>query len=127
MRHLSFAVHLCMKQARAGRYFAFEHPAGAASWNTRVMPMLARMQGCRQVEFDFCCFGMKSEDELGVGMVKKRTRVLTNSEFVARGLGKAQCKGDHRHVHLVHGRAAACQVYPAAFCRAVCRGRCIPT
>ena len=122
MRHLSFAVHLCLKQVRAGRYFAFEHPVGAASWNTRVMRMLARLQGCRQVEFDFCAYGMKSTDEVGSGLVKKRTRVMTNAERVATELAKAQCKGDHRHVRLLNGRAAACQVYPAAFCRAVCRG-----
>ena len=82
MRHLSFAVQLCIRQMKAGRYFALEHPAGAASWSTRVLRMLARMQGCRQVEFDFCAFGMKSSDELGKGFVKKRTRVITNSDCV---------------------------------------------
>ena len=122
MRHLSFAVHLCMLQVKAGRYFAFEHPVGAASWQTRVMRMLARLQGCKQVEFDFCAYGMRSEDELGSGLVKKRTRLLTNARREAEEVEKAQCRGGHRHVRLVSGRAGPCQQYPVEFCRAICRG-----
>ena len=91
MRHLSFSVHLALKQVKAGRYFAFEHPVGAASWETRVMRMLARLPGCRQVEFDFCAFGMKSSDELGKGLVKKRASRSAPAEALAAYWG-CSCK-----------------------------------
>ncbi len=36
LRHLSFAVSLCVEQAKAGRLFLFEHPVGASSWSTNI-------------------------------------------------------------------------------------------
>ena len=32
------------------------------------------------------------------------------------------CNGNHRHVHLVSGRAKAAQVYPRLFCSKLCEG-----
>ena len=40
MVHLSFAIFLCLKQSRAGRYYMFEHPARATSLNTNVVKQL---------------------------------------------------------------------------------------
>ena len=33
-----------------------------------------------------------------------------------------KCKGGHRHVHLMAGRARAAAHYPAKFCRSLCKG-----
>ena len=121
MRHLSFAAHLCMHQARQSRYFALEHPASAASWNTEVIEMLRGLPGVREVEFDFCSLGMVSTDDQGTAPVKKRTRIITNCPALIEALQDCQCSRDHRHVQLVHGRASACQCYPPEFCRLVCR------
>ena len=121
MRHLSFAAHLCIRQARQSRYFALEHPVSAASWDTEVLELLRSIPGVMEVEFDFCALGMTSTDEQGTGPVKKRTRIITNCPELVAALKICQCSRDHRHVQLVHGRASACQCYPPEFCRLVCR------
>ena len=68
-----------------------------------------------------CTFGMRSQDEHGLGLVKKPTGFLTDSPHLRNQLNK-QCLGGHRHVQLVGGRAKACQVYPKGLCRAILRG-----
>ena len=78
MRHLAFATQLSIWQVKHSRYFALEHPASAASWDTEVLALLRSMKGVVEVEFDFCALGMRSEDEYGVAPVKKRTRIITN-------------------------------------------------
>ena len=121
MRHLAFAVKLCLAQYKAARYFAFEHPQNAKSWETRVMGLLLRLPGVRLVELDFCMAGMEGRDEFGKAPVRKTAKILTNSEHLADALSELRCSGDHRHVHLVHGRTRAAQEYPELFCRIVCR------
>ena len=118
--HIGFAVLMCLRQARAGRKFIFEHPVGATSWRTGLLNKLFTIGGGGQVSFDLCRFGMTSEDEQGKGKVRKRTRIVSNSMALLEELSKHQCTGDHRHVHLMAGRAQACQRYPEEFCDLVC-------
>ena len=59
-----------------------------------------------RTELDQCEFGFTSEDELGRAPAKKPTSLLTNSVEVYRTMG-VNCKGGHRHVQLLAGRAAA--------------------
>ena len=89
MRHLAFSAHLCVQQARSGRYFALEHPVSAASWDTEVLAMVKALPGVEVVEFDFCALGMVSADEWGTAPVKKRTRVMTNCPALIRALRSA--------------------------------------
>jgi hypothetical protein len=66
---------------------------------------------------------MQSKDQNGeLGPCLKKTSVLTNSKHIAAILGKAKCRGQHQHVRLEGGRAAAAQIYPEVFCDAVCHG-----
>ena len=119
MRHLAFAVKLCLAQYKAAMYFAFEHPQNAKSWKTRVMGLSLRLPGVRLVEFDFCMAGMEGQDELGKAPVRKTTKILTNSEHLANALSELRCSGEHCHVHFVRGRTRAAQEYPELFCRIV--------
>ena len=73
------------------------------------------------VDVDMCDFGMTASDELGEALVRKRTKVLTNSAEVAKRIAR-RCDGQHRHVHLIGGKAKRAQLYPRAFSRAVCEG-----
>ena len=71
-----------------------------------------------------CQFGMTSNiggkgSELGP--VLKPTGFMTNSPCIASQLARV-CPGDHKHVHLVGGRAAGAAIYPPGLCRAICRG-----
>ena len=78
MRHLAFATELSIHQSKRGKYFALEHPASAASWQTETIDALRKLPGVHEVEFDFCSLGMTSSDERGQAPVKKRTRIITN-------------------------------------------------
>ena len=72
------------------------------------------------VNAHMCAFGMKSKDERGEGFAKKPTKFLTNSGEMARALNR-QCPGDHRHVHLMAGRARAAAIYPKELRVTVCK------
>ena len=63
-----------------------------------------------------CAYGMTSTDEIGEGWVKKPTTMISSSPEVLRR-AEARCSDElgghqHRHVHLVQGRATAAQVDP---------------
>ena len=119
--HVAFCFEMYEVQRRAGRYFMHEHPSAASSWNRpEVLEMLLK-EDVELVEVDMCHFGMVGSDELGEALVRKRTKVLTNSCEVARRIAQ-RCDGQHRHIHLVGGRAKKAQLYPRAFSRAVCEG-----
>jgi hypothetical protein len=123
LRHLKFTVDLCIKQWSEGRYFMFEHPMTASSWESEMLKWLGSHAGVEKVSFDFCALGMQSKDQNGeLGPSLKKTSVLTNSKHIAAILGKAKCRGQHQHVRLEGGRAAAAQIYPEVFCDAVCHG-----
>lgn len=59
---------------------------------------------------------MGSADTPGPGLVNKRLRVMTNPNYFAKRLSKAQCTENRRHVTLAGFRAGPCQKYPTAFC-----------
>ena len=122
MRHLAFAVEICLNQVREGRYYAFEHPASAMSWSTGMIQSLMNTRGAQRIVFDFCMLGMKTYDAAGMqGHAMKKTAVLTNSGHLSALLSKARCNGEHRHIQLEGGRAKACEEYTEYFCDAVCR------
>ncbi len=116
IKHIAFAVLLCLRQARAGRKFALEHPVGASSWHTALVNKLYFVEDGGRVNFDFCMAGMQLD---GVP-AKKRTGVVTNSVALQDALKEMQCSGEHEHADLTGGKARACQVYPEKFCKLVC-------
>ena len=120
LRHLCFAALICVLQHRAGRYFIFEHPDSAGSWNTRVLKSIEELPGVVRTKFDFCMLGMKGEDAEGVAPANKTTGILTNAQMIAEVLSQCRRDGKHRHVPLVNGRAMSCEVYPEEFCRKLC-------
>ena len=54
-------------------------------------------------------------------LAKKPTKFMTNSRSIGGEL-KKMCDGAHAHQPLVDGRARDAARYPAALCRAICRG-----
>ena len=84
------------------------------------MERLASVDGEMRTELDQCEFGLSSKDELGEAPAKKPTSLPTNSTQVQRTMG-VKCRGGHRHVHLMAGRARAVLHYPAKFCKALCK------
>ena len=89
-----------------GRYLVYEHPQSAASWSNPNVDKLAATAGVTRAELDQCEFGLTSEDEVGRAPAKQPTPLITNSVEVVRAMG-VTCKGGHRHVQLMAGRARA--------------------
>ena len=70
---------------------------------------------------DMCRFGMVSQDEHGIGLVKKPTRIMTNSTILQEQMSR-RCEGGHRHVQLMSGRAAKAAEYPRKMVDAILDG-----
>ena len=68
-----------------------------------------------------CMFDMWQKDNQGRARVKKATGFMTNAECIAERL-RVKCKGLHRHITLINGRAKAAEVYPDKLCREIVLG-----
>ena len=80
------------------------------------------MDGIETVTNDQCMFGLVTKGENGKLMpAKKPTRWMTNSIFMVEALN-VKCDKQHKHQHLVGGRAAAAAFYPPNLLRAILKG-----
>ena len=120
MKHLEFCCKINAFQIAADKYLIHEHLLTATSWATECMAKLREYPAVYTTEAQMCAYGMKSKDKHGLGYAKKPTRFLTNSVVSARALSQ-RCPGNHRHVHLIEGRARAAAVYLQELCRTICR------
>eukprot|EP00973_Karenia_brevis_P019145 2624144-Karenia_brevis.AAC.1 len=105
-------------QVEAGKYFVFEHPKSAKSWQLACLKRLSDMQGVVRINVDMCMFGMMSTlEDNQPAPAGKPTGLFTNSHCIARKmLKKGVCDGKHVHAALIGGRAKACEIYPKDFC-----------
>eukprot|EP00972_Heterocapsa_arctica_P088524 13051748-Heterocapsa_arctica.AAC.1 len=106
--HIIFCIGMYEEQVRRGDYFLHEHPAGASSWKLPEMIRLTSLPGVERVIGHMCAHGMWQVDDQGPGLIKKATGFLTNSPRIAARVG-VKCAGDHRHIHLMGGRATYAQ------------------
>ena len=67
-----------------------------------------------------CAYGKQFKDKHRPGYAKKPTIFLTNSIMSAKALSR-RCAENHRHAHLIEGRARAAAMYPQELCRTICR------
>ena len=86
--HLDFCAQQYRKQIARQKFFLHEHPKTASSWHVPSIQQLADEPGVMIVDGDMCAQKMESTDHLGTGLVLKPTRYLTNSEEIAKELGK---------------------------------------
>ena len=123
------AVGCCKMQDDEGRFYLFEHPKEATSWNEPELEELRQRSTTYEIVSPMCKFHMKAVGPDGQeGHVRKMTRWLTNSPAIAEELtgtcaNELAGKEIHRHIHLIGGgRAKAAQVYPVMLVNAVLRG-----
>ena len=64
---------------------------------------------------------MTQEDGQGVGSIKKTTGFATNAQELAAALSRV-CRGKHRHIQLIGGRAKRAEIYPPKLCKAIIQG-----
>jgi len=125
--HVRFCIRIYKVQMEGHRCFVHEHPSGASSWRMKEMVELMAYGDVDVATVDMCQFGMTAATKEGEGPVRKRTKIISNSKEVLKKVER-KCPNDggpgahHEHVHLVDGKARQAQVYPRAFCRAVCEG-----
>ena len=116
---LRFSCQVYRKQLREGRVFLHEHPSTAQSWTEKEVEELLKEPSVIKVQCDMCRYNLQCEDDLGTGLVKKTTSLMTNSSVMGEFLSR-RCVGDHRHVHLKGGRRATmAATYTAEFCEAI--------
>lgn len=124
MEHVSFCCMLYRYQLRRGRHFLHEHPWTARSWQLDSIREILAHPGVQLVEGHMCQFLLRThieQDGGELGLVKKPTGFVTSSECLAAALN-VRCSGDHKHAHLVGGRAGAAATYPEALCEAIVKG-----
>ena len=123
VRHVEFTFELIKLQMNAGRYFLFEHPAYATSWQLECVQEIMARPDVQRVLAHQCRFGLRGVDKIGKALVKKPTYFLTNCPAIARRLDK-QCAGGHRHAGTVGvgPMLAGCAVYPPMLCNAIAQG-----
>ena len=110
-QHIRFCAGMYQERLRNHRHFVHEHPAKSKAWQMPEMKALMMRPEVGLVVMDMCAFGMTGSDDKGVAPVKKSTRIMGSSQEVLRRLDRrcASTGGveDHRHVHLIQGRAKA--------------------
>ena len=118
---IEFYVEVAEYQRKKNRYFYFEHPLTASSWQLPCLAGLMEKEDVINVVVHMCQFNLQARDSEGIGSAKKPTRVLTNLPSIAESIGRT-CAGDHRHVHLISGKAKAAAQYTNEFCNAIIDG-----
>ena len=92
---LRHAMTCCRRQLDEGRYFCFEHPASASSWQYDVVKALMCFPGVFCITFDQCQLGLASKVEKKP--MRKRTRIMTNCWQLASYFSGKVCDGSHEH------------------------------
>ena len=88
--HLDFSMMVAEKQVHNDRWFTFEHPHRASSWNRDSVKRVLALKGCYTVTFDQCQTGLKSP-EPDSKPIRKRTTLMTNAPAVKRVFQGLQC------------------------------------
>ena len=122
--HIRCCCNAFWYQLNNGKQSLHEHPWTARSWVMEELQELRAHPGVQLVQAHMCSFGMTAPEGGRHSQhlpVKKPTGFLTSSTCIAQELEK-KCTDDHKHAHLISGKAAAAQVYPTALCEAILNG-----
>ena len=112
--HLKCVVRLYKIQWQEGRQFLHEHPAGATSWQFRVIQDLLKLKGVQTTIADQCMYGLNTWSTNRATQdtpARKNTKSMTNSECLAKELAN-KCDKSHVHQVLLDGRAKGAAAYP---------------
>ena len=124
--HIDFCIELMKMQMDAGRYFIYEHPSSASSWQLPRMERLFKRQGIWSVVSDQCQY-----DQTGGGNLplRKRTRYVANGQHLlhhlrkrCRGTRRGQCTNGLPHGSVCGQRAVKAAIYPQKLCLAISKG-----
>ena len=119
MGHLEFSMGIAESSVRRPRTFMFEHPQRASSWKQECVQRVENLEGVGSVCFDQCMLGLRAPNKK---LMKKRTKILSNNQWLLRTLQNFQCDRSHEHQHIIgsmNGRSLSwwAQHYPDDMCR----------
>ena len=127
MIFLERAMDAARAQLDGGRFFAFEHPANATSWDQPCVKAVMACPGVEVVQFDQCMLGLTTK--VNKVPTRKRTKIMTNIPELCRRLRPYWC--DHSHVHCrIQGSEGGCkrsvwaQKSPPAMCKVIAESVC---
>ena len=108
--HVRSAVLMCFRHAKTQRTFMFTQPDGFSAMVHGVAEQaLRRWRGWATLPISAGSTDA-TEDELGQGNGRTRTRCVNNCMALLEGVAKDfLCALDQRHVHLTTGEAEMCQ------------------
>ena len=119
--HIKFCIELYKIQLQHHWYFIHEHPSGATSWQLPEIIAIMAEPSVGAALVDMCSYGMTALKNGKRGLVRKRTRLMSNSGEVLKrvatvcsNVGKEEHL-KHEHVPLDQGSAKKAQVYPRGF------------
>ena len=121
---LDFGMHLCRIQSAAGRYFLFEHPARASSWERPSVKQALELPGTFLIAFDQCRTGLVSPGD-NPKPIKKRTILMSNAAAVRSIFAPLQCTCEPGAHQVIEGSIDGvplskwAQHYPPALCEAM--------
>jgi hypothetical protein len=97
---LRHAMTCCHEQLDEGRYFCFEHPASASSWQYDVVKALMCLPGVFCITLDQCHLGLASK--VAKKPMRKRTKIMTNCWQLASYFSGKVCDESLEH-QLIQG------------------------
>ena len=97
---LQFALDVAEEQAKAGRHYVLENPAGSRAWKIQVVKDWLQKMKTMMVKFDQCRYNLRGHTgELHM----KPTFFATSAQaVVSEFLGK-RCMRDHAHEQVIGG------------------------
>ena len=117
--HVSFSMQGAGVQLRKKKHFVFEHPQRASSWTLPCVTKISDHPDVRCVDFDQCMLNLRAPNNLHM---KKRTRIMTNNQWLAETLKQFQCDRSHLHQPIegsMEGKSLSwwAQHYPDEMCK----------
>ena len=122
MALLKFSLEVAYFMMSIGGIFILEHPTGPSSWRLPEMQALINHPDTFLVTFHQCRFGLRAP--LSGFPIRKSTRLLTNSSYVAARFDHVFCKcqGPHKTIQGNEGPyklSKYCEQYPEELCDAL--------
>jgi hypothetical protein len=119
---LDFAMDVAKAQARGDRYYVFEHPDRASSWERSSVVMAQQETRASVARFDQCRFGLRSP--AGTQPMKKTTCFMSNMPAIINAFNGKRCSCKERHLAIQgseagHRVSTFAQRYPEPLVQAI--------
>ena len=117
--HGRFAGHVALRQCVNNRFYFMEQPIGSTLYQEDPWPRVIFRDDALECVMDQCMVGQRNTHG---ELVRKRTALRANTEYLMKPFRNLQCSGDHHHGSLLGGLASSTQAWTWNFCSRVASG-----